>query len=78
MLPFVRTQQCNIHLTLIGHISFNIWHDNLLPVHFLSSMGVYGLTTYLREKKRLLATSIELTASSSSKNPTSIVVDGWS
>ena len=41
-------------------------------------MGVYGLTTYLREKKRLLATSIELTASSSSKNPTSIVVDGWS
>lgn len=41
-------------------------------------MGVYGLTTYLRDKKRLLSTSIELTASSSTKNPTSIVVDGWS
>ena len=78
MLPLARIQQCNIQLTLIGHINLNIEHDNLLPVHFLSSMGVYGLTTYLREKKRLLATSIELTASSSSKNPTSIVVDGWS
>lgn len=61
-----------------SYIGFNYLHDNLLPVRFLSSMGVYGLTTYLREKKRLLSTSIKLTASSSLKNPTSIVVDGWS
>ncbi|KAF8176516.1 hypothetical protein BJ912DRAFT_986797 [Pholiota molesta] len=39
-------------------------------------MGVHGLTTYLREKKRLLSTTTVL--SSSSKNTVPIVVDGWS
>ncbi|KJA28957.1 hypothetical protein HYPSUDRAFT_33419 [Hypholoma sublateritium FD-334 SS-4] len=39
-------------------------------------MGVHGLTTYLREKQRLLSTTTLL--ASSSKNKVPIVVDGWS
>ncbi|KAF8967929.1 hypothetical protein BDZ97DRAFT_1916502 [Flammula alnicola] len=39
-------------------------------------MGVHGLTTYLREKKRLLSATTVL--SSSAKNSVPVVVDGWS
>ncbi|KAF5322051.1 hypothetical protein D9619_001924 [Psilocybe cf. subviscida] len=39
-------------------------------------MGVHGLTTYLREKKRLLSTTTNLPAPSPGSVP--IVVDGWS
>ncbi|KAF4620667.1 hypothetical protein D9613_000817 [Agrocybe pediades] len=39
-------------------------------------MGVHGLTTYLREKQRILSTTT--VASSSSTKPIPIVVDGWS
>ena len=41
-------------------------------------MGVLGLTTYLREKQRLLSTTIVLSSESSPKKPIPIVVDGWS
>ncbi|CAA7259032.1 unnamed protein product [Cyclocybe aegerita] len=39
-------------------------------------MGVHGLTTYLRERKRLLSATTVLSAKSN--NPVPIVVDGWS
>ncbi|KDR75736.1 hypothetical protein GALMADRAFT_248404 [Galerina marginata CBS 339.88] len=39
-------------------------------------MGVHGLTTYLREKKRLLSTTTVVSPSSKTSVP--IVVDGWS
>lgn len=42
----------------------------------LESMGVSGLTTYLRENKRLLSKTLQLASSSTSK--ALIVVDGWS
>ncbi|KAH7921099.1 PIN domain-like protein [Leucogyrophana mollusca] len=39
-------------------------------------MGVHGLTTYLRENKRVLAKTLEFSAQT--KDPTTVVVDGWS
>ncbi|KAH7915085.1 hypothetical protein BJ138DRAFT_1078212 [Hygrophoropsis aurantiaca] len=39
-------------------------------------MGVHGLTTYLRENKRVLSKTIELSART--KTITAVVVDGWS
>ncbi|KAF8891746.1 hypothetical protein BD779DRAFT_1437600 [Infundibulicybe gibba] len=41
-------------------------------------MGVHGLTTYLRENRRLLSKSYVLSHQSPPPGPISIVVDGWS
>ncbi|TFY65428.1 hypothetical protein EVG20_g5592 [Dentipellis fragilis] len=42
-------------------------------------MGVHGLTTYLREHQRLLATSLVLSNSpSNTQPPVALVIDGWS
>jgi hypothetical protein len=41
-------------------------------------MGVHGLATYLREKQRLLSTTIVLSSELGPKKPIPIVIDGWS
>ncbi|KAJ3536014.1 hypothetical protein NMY22_g6229 [Coprinellus aureogranulatus] len=44
----------------------------------VKDMGVHGLTTYLRDNRRLLSKTIELPASPSPKAEFPVVVDGWS
>jgi hypothetical protein len=48
-----------------------------VPSH--GAMGVHGLTTYLRENRRTLATAIELSQQPTNDSPKlSVVIDGWS
>jgi len=41
-------------------------------------MGVHGLTTFLRENRRVLAETIAVSPEDKNAKPISLVVDGWS
>ena len=54
-------------------------HHLIYPPHCIhGAMGVHGLATYLRERQRLLSTTIVLSSELGLKKPVPIVIDGWS
>lgn len=66
-----------LHLFTIRTIQWNSAFDRKTSLaDLLFPMGVHGLSTYLRENKRLLFAQLRFEASD--EKPTNLVVDAWS